>query len=104
MNGFTLVEAIVVSVILLILSAIAIPLYNGYIKQSKRDRVHDLAITASAAANAYFRKTGSPPPDASSLNLFLDNNSKIGIEIDSNEIIISDTSDAEWVSETLYAW
>jgi len=34
-KGFTLVEVIVVAVIVLILAAVAIPLYNGYINDSR---------------------------------------------------------------------
>ena len=30
-KGFTLVEVIVVAIIILVLSAVAIPLYNGYV-------------------------------------------------------------------------
>jgi prepilin-type N-terminal cleavage/methylation domain-containing protein len=42
-KGFTLVEVIVVAVIVLILAAVAIPLYQGYMRDSRR------AVAASTA-------------------------------------------------------
>jgi len=63
-RGFTLVEVIVVAVIVLVLSAVAIPLYNGFIKQARQDAVDNLAETAAAAANSYWRKTGIPVPNS----------------------------------------
>jgi len=61
-NGFTLVEVIVVAVIVLILSAVAIPLYNGYIRDARWNTVTNLAETAAADANAHFRRTGDNMP------------------------------------------
>jgi prepilin-type N-terminal cleavage/methylation domain-containing protein len=60
-KGFTLVEVIVVAVIVLILAGVAIPMYNGYIRQAKQDTVDNLAETAAAAANSFWRKTGIDP-------------------------------------------
>ncbi|MDR2727944.1 MAG: prepilin-type N-terminal cleavage/methylation domain-containing protein [Chitinispirillales bacterium] len=48
-KGFTLVEVIVVAVIVLILAAVAIPLYQGYIKDSKTAVANNLAGTVASA-------------------------------------------------------
>jgi prepilin-type N-terminal cleavage/methylation domain-containing protein len=42
-KGFTLVEVIVVAVIVLVLAAVAIPLYTGYVKDSRRATAENLA-------------------------------------------------------------
>jgi len=57
-KGFTLVEVIVVAVIVLVLSAVAIPMYNGFVRQARQDAVENLAETAAAAANTYWRRVG----------------------------------------------
>ncbi len=79
-QGFTLIEAIVVAVIIAVLAAIAIPMYNGFVRDARQDSVDNLAQTAAAAANAYWRKTGQDPtagahtPHTQPLNLFFDVN------------------------------
>jgi len=58
-SGFTLVEVIVVAVIVLVLSAVAIPMYNAYVRQARRDTANNLAETTAAAANAMWRRMGA---------------------------------------------
>ncbi len=70
-NGFTLIEVVVVSLIVAILAAVAIPLYNGYVQDTRQGVVDNLAQTAAAAANAYWRKTGAVPT-LGQLKLFYD--------------------------------
>lgn len=79
-KGFTLVEAIVTAVIIAILAGTAITLYNAYVTQARQEAVTNMAQTAAAAANAYWRKTNQDPPNIASLNLFvLDSNFNITI-------------------------
>ena len=70
-KGFTLVETIVTAVIVAILAATGVTLYNGYVTQARQESVTNLAQTAAAAANAYWRKTGVDPPHIDSCSLFL---------------------------------
>jgi len=51
-KGFTLVEVIVVAVIVLILAAVAIPLYNGYIADSRRNTASNIAGSIASALGA----------------------------------------------------
>ncbi|MDR2972623.1 MAG: prepilin-type N-terminal cleavage/methylation domain-containing protein [Bacteroidales bacterium] len=44
-KGFTLVEVIVVAVIVLILAAVAIPLYNNYIRDSRKSTASNAAAS-----------------------------------------------------------
>jgi type IV pilus assembly protein PilA len=48
-RGFTLVEVIVVAVIVAVLSAVAIPLYIGYVNDSAQNMVKNEAASLSAA-------------------------------------------------------
>jgi prepilin-type N-terminal cleavage/methylation domain-containing protein len=79
-RGFTLVEVVVVAVILGVLAITATLLYTGYINNARQDTVDNLAQTAAAAANSYFRKTNLPP-DSASLNLFLPSPGKYTVTI-----------------------
>jgi len=72
-GGFTLVEVIVVAVIVLILSAVAIPLYNGFVRSAREDTAQNLAETGAAAANAIWRRTGQDPANVGVLNIHFDN-------------------------------
>ncbi|MDR3013021.1 MAG: prepilin-type N-terminal cleavage/methylation domain-containing protein [Chitinispirillales bacterium] len=51
-KGFTLVEVIVVAVIVLILAAVAIPLYNGYIRDSRIASVSNAATAIASGLGA----------------------------------------------------
>ena len=70
-QGFTLVEVIVVAVIVAVLAAVAIPLYNGYIRDSRTNVCQNNAatiassFTAKLAQNANF----SVPASGTSLTI-----------------------------------
>ena len=51
-KGFTLVEVIVVAVIVAVLAAVAIPLYMGYIKDSRINVGNNVGGSLSSAAGA----------------------------------------------------
>ncbi len=89
-NGFTFIEAVVVAVILAVLSAIAIPVYTGYVNDSQQTSVDNLAETAAAAANSFVRKRGEAALTLEALNLSY-NEGCYSIEIDKNsdEITVS---------------
>jgi len=101
-KGFTLVEAIIVVVIMLILSAIGIPMYQGYVKDARYDGAKNLAETTAAAANSYYRKTGdSTGLDADTLRIFYDKKKYTVAINDDGKVIVSDTSRGSPVSDTV---
>jgi prepilin-type N-terminal cleavage/methylation domain-containing protein len=91
-KGFTLIEAIITAVVVAILATIAIPLYTGYVAGARQDTVNNLAQTAAAAGNSYFRKTNTPLTqanlDANILNLFYDNTTH-RITVNGNDITVT---------------
>ncbi len=63
-KGFTLVEVIVVAVIVAVLAAVAIPLYNGYIRDSRINVANNIAgSVASAAGATYQQEPANVPAD-----------------------------------------
>jgi len=58
-KGFTLVEVIVVAVIVAVLAAVAIPLYNGYIRDSRDNVCQNTAATIASAFTAAVQQNGS---------------------------------------------
>jgi prepilin-type N-terminal cleavage/methylation domain-containing protein len=93
-NGFVLVEIIVVSIIVAILAAVAIPMYTGYIKSQRQDVAKNIAQSAAVAANVYFRRTAGDPTVAQ-LNLFLSDPTKYTVEIIGDSIIVTDRDAAD---------
>lgn len=53
-KGFTLIEVMIVIAILGILSAIAIPLYNGYTDRAKQVEAEEQLMTIAAIEEDYF--------------------------------------------------
>jgi prepilin-type N-terminal cleavage/methylation domain-containing protein len=92
-RGFTIVEVVIVAVIILILSAAAIPMYGGFIKSARQDAADGLAEAAGAAANSYWRKTGAIPeitaPNTPPLNLYYDD-AKHKVSISGDSLIAED--------------
>lgn len=103
-SGFTLVEVVVVAVIVAILATVGATLYSAYVRETRQNTVNNLAETAAASANAYFRKTGTKPSQdadllVSQLNLHINTTKFTVVHTPaSNEIKISDESGAEGVA------
>jgi len=87
-KGFTLVEAVVVAVIIAVLAAIAIPSYLSYKTNAEQTVVDNLAETAAASGNLFFRKTGNHP-NTGDLNLYLSDSSRFAITISTGTRIIA---------------
>ncbi len=92
-HGFTFLEVITVTVIVAILAAIAMPIYNSNINSKRKDVVDQLAQTAAVSANAYWRRTGAHP-GYSDLNLFLPHKERflVSVDGDSRTIRVKDTT------------
>jgi prepilin-type N-terminal cleavage/methylation domain-containing protein len=58
-QGFTLVEVIVVAVIVAVLAAVAIPLYMGYIKDSRINVANNTAGTVASQCGATKQQNSS---------------------------------------------
>lgn len=86
-RGFTLVEAIVVSVIIAILAVVSIPSYINYINATKQESVNTLAETAAASADLFYRKTGATPV-VSNLNLRYDP-AKFNVFFSGNNVVVN---------------
>jgi prepilin-type N-terminal cleavage/methylation domain-containing protein len=100
-QAFTLVEAVVAAVIMAILAAVAVPIYTGYVRDQQQTTVDNLAETAAAAANAYFRRTGVDPPEGDvtpntqPLNLYFNAaNYRISVAGAANSVTVTDLKHA----------
>jgi type IV pilus assembly protein PilA len=63
-KGFTLVEVIVVAVIVAVLAAVTIPLYMGYIKDSRINVANNTAGTVASAFGATKQQNATNVPAA----------------------------------------
>lgn len=104
--GFTLIEAVVVSVIVAILAAVAIPIYSGFIADQRVTTVSNLAETAAASANAYHRRTGtvltgSILPNTTPLFLYF-NGSAYTMTVNGDSIKVSETQSSPKIKSAAY--
>ncbi len=61
-NGFTLVEIIVVSVLVVTLAAAAVPLYIGYVNRSRSDASANTSATLASFCGACLQSGGMVTP------------------------------------------
>ena len=62
-HGFTLVEVIVAAVIVAILAAVAIPLYSGYIRDSRMKTAENIAASVASACGGISAFDPAEVPD-----------------------------------------
>ncbi len=60
-NGFTLIELMIVVAIIGILAGIAIPSYSGYMAQAKLSEVHSLTARLKPSIEEFYVKNGKFP-------------------------------------------
>lgn len=92
-RGFVLVEVLVVSVIVAILAAVAVPLYTGYVRAQRVETVQQLAQAAAIAANAYYRRNNVDPTTVDQLGLFFPDPTKYQVLLSGDNVTVRDASD-----------
>lgn len=82
--GFTLIEVVVTAVIIAVIAIAATVMYHGYITESRKNTVSNLAEAAAASANAYTRKTGVnlASTDSAQLHLFFPDPTRFTVTIE----------------------
>jgi len=97
-TAFTLIEVVVTAVIIAVLAIAATVMYGGYINETRKNTVSNLAEAAAASANAYTRKTGTnlASTDSAQLHLFFPDPTRFTVTINPGsgihgQIIISET-------------
>jgi prepilin-type N-terminal cleavage/methylation domain-containing protein len=99
-SGFTLAEVLVVGIILVILAAVAIPTYTGYVAGQRAQVVKNLTATAAIAANAFYRRQGRAPVSAEEIRFYLPErftmeflpDGKVSVTDNTGSIPVSDTA------------
>ena len=86
-----MVEAIMVAAVVAVLAITATMVYRGYITDTRRQTVENLAETAAAAANSYLRRTGTHP-DSADLGLHLPDPGRYEVTVNTGDstVIITD--------------
>jgi type II secretory pathway pseudopilin PulG len=97
---------VVVGAIVAILAAVAIPMYAGFIRDQRQLTVNNLAETAAAAANAQWRRTGTPltdctiTPNVAPLNLYF-NATNYSVAVSGVNIVVKDLKNTTITSSTV---
>ncbi|QSB00625.1 prepilin-type N-terminal cleavage/methylation domain-containing protein [Methylomonas sp. EFPC1] len=75
-NGFTLIEMMLAVAIMAVLTAIAIPAYNGYIDKSKNDLAISYLLAIQTELERYYTREFHYPNALSDITSALPNNGK----------------------------
>ncbi|MBN1576483.1 MAG: prepilin-type N-terminal cleavage/methylation domain-containing protein [Chitinispirillaceae bacterium] len=102
-TGFTLIEAVITGVIIAIVAIAAVVMYGGFVKETRRQTVENLAETAAAAANAYIRRTGSDEGlDSAKLKIYFSNPDDFTVTIAKGDSTITITDIRHEIAVTRY--
>jgi prepilin-type N-terminal cleavage/methylation domain-containing protein len=93
-KGFTLVEALVVSVLMAILAAVAIPMYSGYVNSQRIQNVKNLAQTAAVSANSLNRKGVVPTAELVKATMYLPDPNAYTVAVDNGAKTVTVTDAA----------
>ena len=103
-KGFTLVEVLVVSVIIAILTSVVIPSYFGFVKAQKVQSIKALAQTAAVNANVMSRKGVAITASNVKASLYLPTpgDYTLTVNTDTRSVTLSDAADATITSIVIY--
>jgi prepilin-type N-terminal cleavage/methylation domain-containing protein len=100
-RAFTLVEVLVVSAIIAIMAAVAIPAYSNYVSSQRKAVVKGLAETGAVSANIFLRRNRRSPSSAElRATMFFPDPARFTVEVDSPLVRIIDNSVTPPVSDT----
>ncbi len=100
-NAFTMVEVLIVGVIVAVLAITATIIYQGYITNTRQKTVTNLAETAAAAANSYFRRTGAHP-NLANLQLHLPDPARYNVTINTGDSTVIITDNEHSLADTAH--
>jgi prepilin-type N-terminal cleavage/methylation domain-containing protein len=106
--GFTLIEVLVTSVIVAILSVVAVPVYTGYVTSQRIATLKSLAQMTAASASIYSRRTNVSPNCANTaacvpmLGIFVSNPTQFQVVVDgpSRTVTVSDLVNTSLTPQT----
>jgi type II secretory pathway pseudopilin PulG len=103
-RGFTLVEIVVTSVIMMILAGVSVPLYTGYVEGQRLAAVKSLAATAAVSANAMSRRGVVPTAPIVKSSLFLPDPTAFTFVVDNvaGTVSVTDVSHPSATTTALY--
>ncbi len=104
MQGFTLIEVLVVTAIMGIVSAVAVPNVSGFITSGSLAAANNEAQNVRTASFAYFIENAAWPADSTALTPYVVGTVKATYHFDSNgnisSVTGSDWSNLEWSAAT----
>lgn len=68
MNGFTLIELMIVVAIIGIIASIAVPSYQSHMRETRRSDAHNALLQLAGLQERYYLQNNSYAPDITTLN------------------------------------